>query len=62
VTREDEEAEVTSFDTVDYFFDESLVDDPYPYFEHLRSTCPVTELPHRGVLAVTGYEEAVEVA
>ena len=52
---------VTNFDTVDYFFDESLVDDPYPYFDHLRSTCPVTELPLRGVLAVTGYEEAGQV-
>ena len=49
---------MTDFDTVDYFFDASLVDDPNPYFEHLRSKCPVTPLPHRGLMAVTGYEEA----
>jgi len=47
-----------NFDEVDFFLDPSLLDDPYPYFEHLRSKCPVTALPHRGVLAVSGYDEA----
>ena len=41
--------------------DESLVEDPYPYFEHLRAACPVQPLPHHGVVAVTGYDEANEV-
>jgi cytochrome P450 len=48
-------------DSIDYFGDESLVEDPYPYFEQLRSACPVLALPHLGVVAVTGYDEATEV-
>jgi hypothetical protein len=28
---------VPSFDEIDYFTDESLVNDPYPYFEYQRS-------------------------
>ena len=51
----------TEFDQVDFFSDPSLLEDPYPYFEHLRSQCPVTPLPHHGVMAVAGYEEATEV-
>ncbi len=47
--------------TIDFFSDESLVEDPYPYFEQLRSACPVQRLPHHGVVAVTGYDEATEV-
>jgi cytochrome P450 len=50
-----------NFDQVDFFSDASLLDDPYPYFEHLRSKCPVTPLPHHGVVAVSGYEEATDV-
>ena len=50
-----------SFDAIDYFTDQSLIADPYPYFEHLRSKCPVTHLPHHGVVAVTGHEELMEV-
>src|SRR5947209_613168 len=51
----------TSYDTIDFFNDTSLVEDPYPYFEQLRSVSPVLPLPHLGVVAVTGYDEAVEV-
>jgi cytochrome P450 len=51
----------TDFEAVDYFFDESLVNDPYPYFEYLRSQCPVQREPHHGVVAITGYDEAVSV-
>jgi cytochrome P450 len=52
---------LTDFETVDYFSDESLVPDPYPYFDHLRSKCPVTQATPFGVLAVTGYDEAMAV-
>jgi cytochrome P450 len=52
---------LTDWQTTDFFFDESLVEDPYPYFEALRSACPVLALPHLGVVAVTGYEETTEV-
>ena len=49
------------WETIDYFGDESLVEDPYPYFEELRAACPVLALPHLGVVAVTGYDEATQV-
>ena len=52
---------MTDYETVDFFMDESLTDDPYPYFEYLRSKCPVVATPHYGVVAVTGYDEATEV-
>ena len=31
---------MTDFDAVDIFTDESLVEDPYQYFEHLRVEVP----------------------
>jgi cytochrome P450 len=49
------------FDQVDFFSDASLLEDPYPYFEHLRAQCPVTPLPHHGVVAISGYDEACDV-
>lgn len=52
---------MTDWTSIDFFTDESLVEDPYPYFEHLRATCPVQKLPHHGVVAVTGYDEATAV-
>src|SRR5262245_2075641 len=38
-----------------------MVVDPYPYYDYLRSQAPVLALPHHGVVAVTGYDEAVAV-
>jgi len=52
---------VSDWKSIDYFGDESLNEDPYPYFEDLRAECPVLPLPHLGVVAVTGYEEANEI-
>ncbi|MGV0677293.1 MULTISPECIES: cytochrome P450 [Mycolicibacterium] len=49
------------YDTVDYFTDQSLVPDPHPYFDHLRSKCPVVKEPNYGVMAITGFEEATTV-
>jgi cytochrome P450 len=49
------------YDSVDFFADESLLEDPYPYFDHLRSRCPVIPTPHHGVVAVSGFEEASEI-
>jgi len=49
------------YDNVDFFTDPALLVDPYEYFEHLRAKCPITGLPERGVLAVSGYEEATEI-
>ncbi|MFV2213794.1 cytochrome P450 [Actinomadura sp. LOL_016] len=47
------------FDEPDLFTDESLIDDPHPYFDRLRGQCPVRIEPHHGVAAVTGYDAAV---
>jgi cytochrome P450 len=50
-----------AFESIDYFTEPSLVGDPYPYFDWLRRECPVKRAPERNVVAVTGYDEAVEV-
>jgi len=52
---------MSDFDGIDFFRGNELVADPYPYFEHLRSQCPVQREPHHGVVMVTGYDEAVSV-
>jgi len=53
---------VPDWKSLDFFFDESLVDDPYPYFDGLREECPVLEIPHHGgVVAVTGYDELSDI-
>jgi cytochrome P450 len=52
---------MTDFDEVDFFVGNALVPDPYPYFEHLRGTCPVRREPHHDVVMVTGYDEAIAV-
>ena len=45
----------------DFFTDTALVSDPYAYFDALRSRCPVHPISQPGVLAVTGYDEAVDI-
>jgi cytochrome P450 len=52
---------VSNYESIDYFTDESILDDPYPYYEHLRSQCPVQPTGYHGVVAVTGYDEAAQV-
>jgi cytochrome P450 len=52
---------VDDFEAMDYFRDDALVADPYPYLDALREQCPVRREPHHDVLMVTGYDEAVEV-
>src|SRR4051794_39933245 len=52
---------MTDLESIDFFRDPSVVDDPYPYYEHLRSRCPVHQEPHHGVVMVTGFEEAFAV-
>jgi len=46
---------------IDFFTDQSLVEDPYPYFDELRAVCPVLPLDHLGVIAVTGYDEIADI-
>jgi cytochrome P450 len=52
---------MTNYATADYYTDTALVDDPHAYFAFLREQGPVTRLPHRNVVAITGYDEAVQV-
>jgi cytochrome P450 len=47
------------YNQTDYFMDLSLVDDPFPYFEHLRSRGTVVALPAHNVVAVTSFDEAL---
>src|SRR6267378_3653834 len=47
--------------SVDFFRDGRLVDDPYTFYEALRSKCPVSREDHYGVTMVTGWQEAVDV-
>ena len=51
----------TDYGDVDFFSDPRLVADPYPFYEHLRTQCPVAPVPRNGVFAVTGYDELTEV-
>ncbi|MBV8965364.1 MAG: cytochrome P450 [Mycobacteriaceae bacterium] len=52
---------MTDFESVDYFTDQTLIPDPYPYFDHLRATCPVLPDGAPGVVAVSGHQEALAV-
>ena len=49
---------ITDYDAIDFFRGNELVADPYPYFDWLRTQCPVRREPQLGVYMVTGYEEA----
>lgn len=48
-------------DSVDYFFDPDILQDPYPYYDHMRARGPVAPGMPYGAVAITGYEEAVAV-
>jgi cytochrome P450 len=46
---------------LDFFRDERLLDDPYPFLDALRARCPVERETHHDVVMVTGYDEALSV-
>ncbi len=52
---------MTDVDAINFFRDDEMVADPYPYYEALRGECPVRREPHENVVMVTGYEEATAV-
>ena len=52
---------MTDPDNRNFFTDPDLVANPFEYFDHLRSQCPVQREPHHNVMMVTGYREAIEV-
>ncbi len=49
------------FESIDWFKDPNLHQDPYPYYEYLRAQGPAVRLPHYNVVAVTDYNEALKV-
>jgi cytochrome P450 len=49
------------FETIDFFHARPVYQNPYPYFEYLREHGPVWREPRRGVVMVTGFEEAMAV-
>ena len=48
-------------EAMDFFRDEALLENPYPYYEALRAKCPVYREPNHDVVMVSGYDEAVQV-
>jgi cytochrome P450 len=52
---------MSKIEDVDFFTSNDLLVDPFPYFEALRARCPVQAEPHRKVMMVTGYDEALQV-
>ncbi len=51
----------TGFDEVDFLRAPDVWQDPYPYFEYARSHGPLWREPRRGVVMVTGFEEATAI-
>jgi cytochrome P450 len=52
---------MTDFASVNFYVDESIVEDPYPYFEWIREQGNVWRAPYENVVAVVGYDEIWEV-
>jgi cytochrome P450 family 150 subfamily A5 len=49
---------VSDVEETNFFRDQRVQDDPYPYYDALRERSPVWQEPNYGVFMVTGYEEA----
>jgi cytochrome P450 family 150 subfamily A5 len=52
---------MSDFETVNFFADRPVQDDPYPYFDWVRSQGPVWREPKYGMFVVTGHPEAMAV-
>jgi cytochrome P450 family 150 subfamily A5 len=48
-------------ENINFFSDRTVQDDPYAYFDALRTLSPVWQEPNYGVYMVTGYDEALAV-
>ena len=49
------------YDALDFFTDQAVVDDPFPYYEHIRAEGPVHRHGLHNVALVTGHAQGVEV-
>lgn len=52
---------MSEFENVNFFTDRAVQDDPYPYFDWVRSQSPVWREPNYGMFIVTGHQEAMAV-
>jgi cytochrome P450 len=52
---------MSEFEQVNFFTDRSVQDDPYPYFDWVRTQSPVWREPHYGLFMITGLPEAMAV-
>ncbi len=52
---------MSDFEKVNFFTDRSIQDDPYPYFDWVRSQSPVWQEPNYGMFMITGHPEAMTV-
>jgi cytochrome P450 len=52
---------VTDLASVDYFTDVAVSQDPFEYFDYVRTQGPAFREPHHEVMVVTGYQEVLEV-
>ena len=48
---------MVDYATADFFTEDGLLEDPYPYYEFVRDQGPVWPEPHHGAYIVTGYDE-----
>ncbi|MEV0669243.1 cytochrome P450 [Mycobacterium sp. NPDC050441] len=53
--------ETSPLEGVDFFHDPTLVKDPYPVLERMRTASPVLREPSQDVVVITGYDEALAV-
>lgn len=52
---------MTEFENSNFFTDQEIQNDPYPYFDWVRGQGRVWQEPHYGVFMITGYQEAMSV-
>jgi cytochrome P450 len=52
---------MSEFESVNFFADRAVQDDPYPYFDWVRSQSPVWQEPNYGMFIITGHQEAMAV-
>jgi cytochrome P450 len=50
---------MSNVDEPDFYLDPQVSQDPYAYYELLRSGCPVRAEPHHQSILVSGYEETI---
>jgi cytochrome P450 len=51
----------SELETLDWFTDQALIEDPFPFFEAVRRHGPIWQEPNLGTFLVTGYEETTAI-